>query len=67
VCSSFSPAVSGASTHLSGPYLGDHHVAVKGALSVGLGWPVDVRPDLSDDGSAKGNVGHKVAVHDVDV
>ena len=59
--------VSDASTFLSSPYLGDHHVAVEGALSVGFSGPLDVRTDLSDDGSAEGNVGHEVAVHDVDV
>jgi len=52
---------------LSSPYLGDHHVAVEGAFSVGFSGPVDVRADLGDNGSAKGDVGHKVAVHDVDV
>jgi hypothetical protein len=52
---------------LSNPYLGDHHMAVESALSVGFSGPVDVRADLGDDGSAKGDVGHKVAVHDVDV
>lgn len=52
---------------LSSPYLGDHHVAVEGALSVGFGGPVDVRTDLGDDWGAEGDVGHEVAVHDVDV
>lgn len=53
--------------HLSNPYLGDHHVAVEGAFSIGFSGPVDVRADLGDDRGAKGDVGHKVAVHDVDV
>lgn len=48
-----------------GSYLGDHHVAVEGALSIGLGWPLNVRADLGDDGSAKGDVRNEVAVHDV--
>lgn len=52
----------GISAHLS-----NHHVAVKGTLSEGLGWPVHMRPDLGDDGCAKGHVGDEVAVHDIDV
>ena len=52
---------------LSGPYLGDHHVAVEGAFSVGFSWPVDVRANLGDDGSSEGDVRHEMAVHDVDV
>lgn len=47
--------------------LGNHHVAVKRASSVPGRWPVDVRADLGDDGSAKCDVGDEVAVHDVDV
>lgn len=43
-------------------YLGDHHVAVKGALAVALGWLVDVGADLGDDGRAEGEVGNEVAV-----
>lgn len=47
--------------------LGDHHMAVKGALAKGLGGPVDVRTDHCDNGSAECHVGDKVAVHNVDV
>jgi hypothetical protein len=42
-------------------------MAIKRALPIRLRWPVDVRADLCDDGRAKGDVGDKVAVHDVDV
>ena len=49
------------------PYLSDHHVAVEGALSVGLGGLLDVWANLGDDGCSKGDVGDKVAVHNVDV
>jgi hypothetical protein len=52
---------------LSSPYLGDHHVAVEGALSVGFSGPVDVGTNLGDDGRAKGDVWHEVAVHDIHV
>lgn len=50
-----------------GAHLHDHHVAVKGALSKGLGWPVHMRPDLGNNGRAKGHVGDEVAVHDINV
>lgn len=48
-------------------YLSDHHVAVKGALSKGLGRLLYVRADLGDDGCSEGDVGDEVAVHDVHV
>lgn len=48
-------------------YLGDHHVTVKGALAVRRRGSVDVGADLGHDGRAECHVGHKVAVHDVDV
>lgn len=47
--------------------LGDHHVAIKGSLAELLAGLVDVRTDHGDDGSAKGHVGYKVAVHDIDM
>lgn len=47
--------------------LSDHHVAVEGTLAKGLGGSVDVRTDHCDNGSAKGHVGYKVTVHNVDV
>lgn len=43
-------------------WLGDHHVAVKGASAVGGGGLLDVRADFSNDGGAKGDIGHKVAI-----
>lgn len=56
------------SQHLSRhAYLSDHHVAVKGALAKSIGGPVDMGADLGDNGSSKGNVGHKVTVHDIDM
>jgi len=47
--------------------LGDHHVAVEGTLSKGLGGLVDMRTDHGYYGSAKSHVGDEVAVHDIDV
>lgn len=44
------------------PYLGDHHMAIERPASVVLGRPVDVSPDLGDDGGAECDVGHEVAV-----
>jgi hypothetical protein len=49
------------------PYLSDHHVAVEGALSVGLGGLLDMWADLGDDRCSKGDVGDKVTVHDIHV
>lgn len=43
-------------------YLGNHHVAVKGALAVVLGRSVDVGADLDHNGRAEGEVGDEVAV-----
>ena len=37
-------------------------MAVKGPLSIVLGWLVDVCPDLGDNGRAPGQVGNEVAV-----
>jgi len=48
-------------------HLHDHHVAVKGARPARALGTRDMRADLGDDGGAKGHVGHKVAIHDVDV
>lgn len=50
-----------------GEHLGDHHVAVEGPFPVGGLGAGDVWPDLRYDGRAEGDVGHEVAVHDVDV
>lgn len=51
------------------PFMGlhYHHVAVKSTLPKGLGWAVHMGPDLGDHRGAKGHVGDKVAVHDIDV
>jgi hypothetical protein len=49
------------------PYLSDHHVAVEGALSVGLGGLLHVWADLGNDRCSEGDVGNEVAVHDVHV
>ena len=48
-------------------YLGNHHVTVKRPFAVRRIGPLDVRPDLRDDGGAEGQVRDEVAVHDVDV
>lgn len=47
--------------------LGDHHVAIEGALAKGLGRLVNMRTDHCDNGSAKGHVGDEMAVHDIDM
>ena len=44
-----------------------HHMAVKGSLTVCGSWAVDVGANLGDYGGSKGHIGHKVAVHDVDL
>ena len=46
-------------------YLGDHHMAVKGTLAHRCRRLFDVWSDHCYDRSAKGHVGHKVAVHDI--
>jgi hypothetical protein len=61
ICSSTVPCVP------TVPYLSDHHVAVEGALSVGLGRLLDVWADLGDNGCSKGDVGDEMAVHNVHV
>jgi hypothetical protein len=48
-------------------YLCNHHVTVKGTLSVGARGTLNVGADLGDNGGTKGHVGHEVAVHDVDL
>ena len=45
----------------------NHHVTVKCPLSVSGGRSVDVAADLRYDWGAKGHIGHKVAVHDIDL
>ena len=42
-------------------YLCNHHVAVERPSSIDLHWRIDVRPELSHDGSAKGQVRYEVA------
>lgn len=42
-------------------------MAVKGSSAVGLSRPGNMRADLGDDGGAEGDVGDKVAVHNVDM
>lgn len=49
------------------PYLSNHHVAVKGAATMGLLGRLNVPPDLGYDGGTKGDVWHKVSIHNVDV
>lgn len=44
-------------------YLGDHHMAIKSALPARRTRPLDMRPNLGDDGSAKSHIRDKVAVH----
>jgi hypothetical protein len=43
-------------------YLGNHHVAVKGAPAVTLCRSLNVLPDLGDDGRAEGKVWDEVAI-----
>jgi hypothetical protein len=45
--------------------LSDHHVAVESTFAKGLSRLFDVRTDHCDNGSAKGHVGDKMAVHDI--
>ena len=47
--------------------LGDHHMAIKGSLAELLVGLVDVGTDHGDYRSAKGHVGYKVAVHNIDM
>jgi hypothetical protein len=42
-------------------------MAVKCTPAVLLPWPLDVPPDHGNYWRPEGNVGHEVAVHDVDV
>lgn len=46
-------------------YLGDHHVAVKCTSAPRFVGSLHMRPYFADDGRAEGDVGHKMAVHDV--
>lgn len=48
-------------------HLCDHHMAVKGSPSIRAGGAVDVRTNFGDNRGAEGHVGHKMAVHDVDL
>ena len=48
-------------------HLRNHHMAVKGSLAMGLSWPADMRADLGDNRSSKGDVGDKMAIHDVNM
>lgn len=47
-------------------WLGDHHVAVEGAATVGGGGCGDVGADCGDDWGAPCYVGDEVAVHYID-
>lgn len=42
-------------------------MAVKSALAMGFRRPVDMRADLGDYGSTKGDIWDEMAVHDVDM
>ena len=42
-------------------------MAVKGSIAPRCFGSLDMRPDFGDDRGAKSDVGHKVAVHDIDV
>lgn len=42
-------------------------MAVKSALAMGLRRPVDMRADLGDYGSSKGDIWNEMAVHDVNM
>ena len=46
-------------------YLGDHHVAVKSAITPRRLGSLDMRPDFGDDRGAEGDVGHEMTIHDV--
>jgi len=48
-------------------YLGNHHMAIKGAAAIRSFGLLNMLTNLGDHGRAKGQVRHKVAVHDVDM
>jgi hypothetical protein len=48
-------------------YLCNHHMAVECTFPIRAGGSVNVGTNLGDDRGAEGHVGHKVAVHDVDL
>lgn len=43
-------------------YFGNHHVAVKRPLPMGLGWFVDMGADLDHDRGSKGDIGHEMPI-----
>lgn len=48
-------------------HLCNHHMAVKGSLAVGLSRPANMRTDLGDNRSSKGDIGDEMAIHDIDM
>ena len=42
-------------------------MAVKGSLAVGLSRPANMRTDLGDNRSSKGDIGDEMAIHDIDM
>ena len=48
-------------------HLCNHHMAVKGPLAVGMSRPANMRADLGDNGSSKGDIGDEMAIHDIDM
>jgi hypothetical protein len=48
-------------------YLCNHHMAVESAFAIGASGSINVGTNLGNDGGTEGHVGHKVAVHDVDL
>ena len=48
-------------------YLSDHHVAIKGAPAMVGPGALDMGAYLCYDRRSEGDVGHEVAIHDIDV
>lgn len=45
----------------------NHHMAVKCSFSVRLGRLLNVTPDFCNHWCTKGDVGHEMSVHDIDM
>jgi hypothetical protein len=48
-------------------YLGNHHMAVKSALSLRACRPRDMGSNLGDHRGAKGHIRDEMAIHDIDM
>lgn len=49
------------------PYLCNHHVAIKGSLSVGAIGTFNMCTELGDYRGAKGHIRDEMSVHDIDL